>query len=398
MAIMSPDRFIALFQEYLRINTAHPNPDYDKTSAFLSSLCSNELPSHTFRTDCPAGKPIYIISRIGSSPSLPSILLNSHFDVVPVSEEHWSSPPFAAVRLDNGDIVARGAQDMKSVAIGYICALINLKDVSFKRTIHMAFMPDEETSGRDGMKAWVETEDFARLNVGMALDEGLPNINNFVFVYYNERSPWWIRIDIEGNAGHGSQFISDTAASKMLVILNRVQTFRDAQEKLWRDVYNGQSLGSVTSVNITFANLGVQYNVVPDKAFVGLDVRISPVMGIVEFQKILNGWVEGIEGTSITLVAQSDECPSSSIDPSDKYFSAISSSFKAKNVEYKTDIFPAATDSRWLRKKGIPCYGISFIRNTKMLLHDHNEYLNENELLNGIQFYTDLIPKLANLD
>jgi aminoacylase len=35
-------------------------------------------------------------------------MLNSHTDVVPVFEENWDTPPFAAHKKENGDIVARG--------------------------------------------------------------------------------------------------------------------------------------------------------------------------------------------------------------------------------------------------------------------------------------------------
>jgi aminoacylase len=33
-------------------------------------------------------------------------------DVVPVEEEHWKFPPFAAEIDDNGDIYARGTQGL----------------------------------------------------------------------------------------------------------------------------------------------------------------------------------------------------------------------------------------------------------------------------------------------
>lgn len=43
----------------------------------------------------------------------------------------------------NGDIFARGSQDMKSVGIQFIEAIRRLKlnDVKLKRTIHLSFVP-----------------------------------------------------------------------------------------------------------------------------------------------------------------------------------------------------------------------------------------------------------------
>ena len=77
-----------------------------------------------------------------------------------------------------------------------------------------------------------------------------------------------------------------------------------------------------------------------------------------------------------------------------------------RNIILEPEIFPAATDSRFLREIGIPAIGISAIRNTRnilnllvaVLLHDHNERLNEQTLLDGIGFYVDVIHGIANLD
>ena len=51
-----------------------------------------------------------IMTVEGENPQLPSIMLNSHTDVVPAYTEHWECDPFAAVKKENGDIVARGTQ------------------------------------------------------------------------------------------------------------------------------------------------------------------------------------------------------------------------------------------------------------------------------------------------
>lgn len=55
----------------------------------------------------------------GQDPSLPSLLLNSHTDVVPVFPEMWTQDPMGANKVD-GFIYARGSQDMKCVGIRYL--------------------------------------------------------------------------------------------------------------------------------------------------------------------------------------------------------------------------------------------------------------------------------------
>lgn len=88
-------------------------------------------------------KPVAVMTWYGTDINLPSILLNSHMDVVPVFEQYWTHPPFAADIDDSGNIYARGAQDMKSVGMQYLGAIKVLKDqaVRLKRTVHIIYMP-----------------------------------------------------------------------------------------------------------------------------------------------------------------------------------------------------------------------------------------------------------------
>ena len=81
----------------------------------------------------------------GTDPTLPSILLNSHTDVVPAEAAKWTSPPFAAATV-GGEMYARGAQDMKCVGMQYLEALRRLREQGFKplRTVVVTFVPEEE--------------------------------------------------------------------------------------------------------------------------------------------------------------------------------------------------------------------------------------------------------------
>lgn len=119
--------------------------------------------------------PVVIMTWKGLEPELPSIMLNSHIDVVPVFEEFWTHPPFAAEIEENGDIYARGAQDTKSIGTQYLAAIRAMKRKGINqlnRTIHIAFVPDEEIGGDRGVVAFVKTDEFKKLNVAFVLDEG----------------------------------------------------------------------------------------------------------------------------------------------------------------------------------------------------------------------------------
>lgn len=134
-------------------------------------------------------KPILILTQSGRDAKLPSVLLNSHMDVVPVTHAKWTHPPFEAAIADD-TIYARGAQDMKSIGISYLEALRRLKREghTFSRTVHVSFVPDEEIGGIEGMGAFVATEQFRSLNVGFALDEGIPSPMPSYLIFHGERA------------------------------------------------------------------------------------------------------------------------------------------------------------------------------------------------------------------
>lgn len=181
-------RGLTKFKEYLRINTAHPNPNYKDAISFLIEY-ADELLMNYIVLEIIQGKPILLITIEGKQPHLPSILLNSHMDVVPVYESEWKYPPFAAITDIEGNIFGRGSQDMKSVGIQFMESMARLKS-TLNRTVHITFMPEEEIGGKDGMQEYIKTKEFWKLNIGVVIDEGLANPLNEISVFYGERTPW----------------------------------------------------------------------------------------------------------------------------------------------------------------------------------------------------------------
>ncbi len=68
----------------------------------------------------------------------------------------------------------------------------------------------------------------------------------------------------------------------------------------------------------------------------------------------------------------------------------------ADEVAINAEIFPAATDSRFLRALGLRAFGFSPMRNSEIMLHEHNEYISETVFLEGCDIYVTLIEELAN--
>lgn len=138
----------------------------------------------------------------------------------------------------------------------------------------------------DGMKAFVETEEFRALNVGFALDEGGATASEIFNVYYAERSVWRVHFECYGTSGHGSLLHKDTAAEKVRYMMDRLLDYRQTQVEILEK--NPElSIGDVTSVNMTKINGGVQTNVVPPMMTIVFDIRLAVDVNHEKFEKMV---------------------------------------------------------------------------------------------------------------
>ncbi|KAI8908730.1 hypothetical protein DFJ77DRAFT_473113 [Powellomyces hirtus] len=392
---------VTRFREFLRIKTVQPNPDYEGSCVFLEKY-AKELGLDYSVVECVPGKPACILTWVGKNPSIPAIMLNCHSDVVPVSAANWTHDPFAADKLENGDIIARGAQDMKCVGIQYLEAIRVMKHQGKQplRTLHVTFVPDEEVGGQEGMKLFVKMDEFKKLNIGFALDEGLASPGDTYKLFYGERAPWWLTLTARGKAGHGSQFLEPCATIRLIKTLNKFIAFRESEARRLKygKKENGTAfqLGDVTTTNVTILKAGVQHNVVPEVASAGVDIRVAPTVDLQAFKKQLEDWCAE-DGVEIEYVNTFWDNSTTATNDSNVWWTALKSVTDKRNIKLDLEIFPAATDSRYVREIGIPAFGISPMNQTPVLLHDHDEYLNEKVFLTGVDFYVDLLPALADV-
>lgn len=250
---------IARFQEYLRIHTAHPSPDYAGAAAFLLPYAASVgLRATTLRLTPCKTKPLLLLTWPGSDPSLPSVLLNSHIDSVPAEPERWLHPPFAAHRDPaTGRIYARGAQDDKCLPVQYLEAIRGLKAAGFAptRTVHISLVPDEEIGGVDGFEKFAESEEFRALNIGFMLDEGQASPTDVFRVFYADRLVWRLIVKAAGAPGHGSRMFDGAAVDNLMDCVETIAGFREAQFGMVKAGKRGP--GEVVSVNPVYMKAGI---------------------------------------------------------------------------------------------------------------------------------------------
>lgn len=291
------------------------------------------------------------------------------------------------------------------------------------------------------MAAFLSSKLYRNLpsGIALALDEGLASTDETYSVFYGERLPWWVNVTANGNTGHGSRFIEHTAVEQITKVVQKALEFRKGQ----RAVLHGSmedadhsncahavaakrrrankesqgskiSMGDVTSLNVTALEAGVKggdsfvYNCVPPEARCAMDIRISPHTEPKEIKDMLDGWckecsaseedghkvtwnyIEGwAEGTMTHAVTSLD----TEVNP---WYGVFGSAMEEMGLKFNPEVFPAATDSRFLRLLGVRALGFSPMRNSEIMLHENDEYLDEEVFLEGIGVYVHLIRALGS--
>ncbi|OMJ22498.1 Aminoacylase-1 [Smittium culicis] len=207
---------VTRFREYLKIETVHPTPDYQKCTEFLVQQ-AEEIGLECKVVELVKGKPVVIMKLEGTDPSLPGILLNSHTDVVPVYREKWNYEPFEATRveIESGDhrIYARGSQDMKVTGSLYLEAFREIKESGkkFLRNVYSTFVPDEEIYSIEGMMPFSKSQEFKDMNIGFGIDEEGGKQPNVVPATYS--ATFDLRITPLVNLDEFYKYLEDLAAT-----------------------------------------------------------------------------------------------------------------------------------------------------------------------------------------
>jgi aminoacylase len=429
------EKAVKSLSEFIKFDTVSgtgPEGPYDKCVAYLRSQCEElDLDCQILSESLP-GKPLFVATWAGEDDSLPCLILNSHYDVVPVIAESWTVPAFAGLRKD-GRIYGRGTQDMKCVCIQYIEAVRQLKKNGFspRRSMHLTFVPDEEIGGVEGMCILLQSEWYTNIKQGpgvaLALDEGLASEDDDYSVFYGERLPWWVRVHAEGATGHGSRFIDGTAVEAIVRVVNEALRFRSEQRALLHgggcahgcdhSVAAKSTLGDVTTLNVTRVHAGISsggkpvLNVIPSEAEACFDIRITPHTDPHDIKDMLDAWCKTENAANNSAKTPSARVSwewinpgalqhaTTTVDQANPWWVLFKATLVDKcKVNLKPQVFPAATDSRFLRAEGVRALGFSPMRRSPILLHEHDEYIDEAVFVEGVQVYVILLEALGSTD
>ncbi|XP_068632562.1 aminoacylase-1-like [Battus philenor] len=386
---------VKLLQEYIQIDTSNEENIEKAVNFWKREAVAMGL---QFAIHRPANKPICIITWTGINPTLPSIILNSHMDVVSAAKQPWTYPPFSGYIDENGDLYGRGTQDTKALSINYLEAIRKLKESNIKlqRTIHMLLMPDEETGGFNGMISFLETDEFHDLNPGFFLDEGLTSSDETLYVTYQDKRPWQLNVTIYGEGGHGSSMPDETAMDKMQRLFDITTQFKQRQKQIMlsRDPLD---YGSYTSLNINMINGGVAPNIIPSYLNVVIDMRLAMSIQVSEAEAMIETWLEQLgNGTQLSYIRKIEASQGTILDDN-FYWNSFSNALKEMGLQCLPIVCPATSDMIYVRNKGYPAIGFAYRPHTEPRIHGSDEYINVVTFVQAIEVYVNILKNVGNL-
>jgi succinyl-diaminopimelate desuccinylase len=193
----------------------------------------------------------------------PTLIINGHLDVVPVTAEAWTRDPFDP-HVEDGRLYGRGSADMKGGIAAAICALSVLDRAGRTPACDIVFhlVADEERGGRLGTAALLE----AGLIRGHACLVPEPTDLELCVA---ERGLLQGRLTVRGRPGHGSrprEAVSAIEHAARLVLALHAADFGDEDHPL---------LGRPTA-NVGTISGGDALNTVAESCVIGLDRRVLP--------------------------------------------------------------------------------------------------------------------------
>jgi acetylornithine deacetylase/succinyl-diaminopimelate desuccinylase-like protein len=394
----SQDEATRLLSEYVRIDTSNPPGDTRKAADFLAAILDREGIPVTRYESAPGKAIIYARLKATVSPAAgKAVLLMHHMDVVPADRTQWKTDPFEPTIRGN-ELWARGAMDMKGQGVAQLLAFLRLEreHIPLTRDVILLASPDEEAGGALGAR-WMIANHYAELDPEYVIDEGgfgsrdLFAPGKLVYgISVAEKKIVWLKLRVEGVAGHGSQPNDQNPNDRLIRALARLLSESDGARSLQasgdrsaRAVALQPRAPSVlemmqakvgafaqnkftnaiqhSTIAVTWLRSGVgdppKVNVIPSVAEAGLDCRVLPGttkdQWIAEVRRRL-----GDPGIAIELINESDDPVVTS--PDAPLFRNLEAAIKRRHDDAIVTpmLIPYGTDSNAFRPKGVNSFGI----------------------------------------
>lgn len=429
------------FLALVRMDTSDPPGNEAPAVEYLRKVLEAEgIPVKTVGID---PKRPNLIARLKGNGSKRPLLIMAHTDTVSVQPDKWKHPPFGAVQ-EGPHIYGRGTVDDKDNLSTGLMVVLLLKRLQVPLDRDVIFLAEagEEGSVQYGIKYLVENH-WSEIEAEFSLAEGggvgrLAGKYQRVSVGAAEKVPFGVQLTARGTAGHGSVPLVDNAIVQISQAVAKVAAWRTPMrlnditrtyfERLGtvsspeaRARYNGlldpQKAEAVqdylqanearhysmlrTSVSPNIVQAGYRINVIPSSAEATLDVRLAPGDDgdsfLAQLRTVLGDSKVAIEARS---ESRRPANPASKLDT--EMFRAIEE--RGKKHYPGAVVLPTmgtgATDSAFLRAKGVQSYGIGPAIDDEDApkgfgAHSDQERILVDELYRFLQFHWEIVLDIA---
>ena len=373
----------------------------------------------------------------GKASSNPSVMM-AHYDVVPVDEDKWEEPPFAAV-IKDGHLWGRGTLDTKGTFNGVLSAANHLIAQGFipENDLYFAFSGGEEVNGR-GADNIVQYFVDHGITPALVVDEGGAVVENVFpgvkvpcgMIGIAEKGMMNVRYSVLSNGGHASAPKPNTPipvlaraisrlekhpfkmklnppAALMFDTLGRHSTFlyRVIFANLWCfgwviDLLGRSSGGDMnalvrTTVAFTQMEGSTARNVIPTEASVVSNMRLNPEDNVASAKAYLEKTVNDptvsvtvLESFEPSRISQTD-CPAW-----DTVAAAVSETWPGCIVT--PYLMVQCSDSRHYGRISDHVYRFSAMDLTseeRRSIHGNNERIRLETISKAVEFYIRLMQK-----
>jgi len=427
---------IHYLQEYLRIDTVNPPGNEVEGAKFFKNIFDAEsIPCQVFEPS--PGRGSLLATLKGTSKKRPILLLN-HMDVVPVEKGRWTVDPFEGI-VQDGYLYGRGALDDKSMGIIEMMALLILqrRKVPLERDVLFFAAADEETGGKWGIQ-WAMENVSSLMESEYALNEGGYVILNETGdpdryeISNGQKIVFQLQLKAKGTSGHASMPHADNPNVKLIHALESLTKWETSfnilpmvkeffskiahkqlseERQFFEDIEKGLSNPSFSArltsnpiynamvrdtISLTILQAGSKANVIPSESTATLDCRLIPGSSkenfLTEIKKRLGDEIE-VEG----------KMEGKSIPPSPfntDLFQAIQkfATLNDPDCPVVPFLLPGATDSRFLRKRGITTYDFCPFRLPEkeiLRVHGNDERIALENLRFGMRMLVEMIKEVA---
>lgn len=381
-----------------------------------------------------------LIARMKGDGSAKPLLLLAHVDVVGAEGQAWTSPPHEVTERD-GYLVGRGVSDDLGMAVLNLDTLLWLtrSGTKLKRDVVVAFTGDEESGG--GGIRWQIEHHPESLDAEIALNEGggirLDDHGTPIVVELQSAEKTYQDFELiaKGTTGHSSVPMPDNAIYRLAGALDRIgkvrrparlldvtrQNFRARAAVESGDLAAALATAAAAKGNIPPATLskleanpmldarlrttcvatlvsgGTRVNALPAEAKAQVNCRILPDESIESARQSLIKAIADPEVHVEPLNSFGSGPPSPLSGPVP---AAITKLITARwpKVVVVPNMSLGATDSRFLRQKGVACYGFSPIAMSEAdarRAHGIDERIPVASLAPAIEMQRELVRMLA---